>query len=275
MQPLQINQKSAAARRAFLKGGGALTASLLAGFPFHCARAKEEEMSQERALTAAFAAMGADVYAALAQKPGHLVLSPYSVGTAMAMTASGARGSTEAEFQKVLHLQLPRPGMEKASAKALAALRSYDLTSDPHFCPPNSRWTGSRCEGEPSEGDQCSHPLQREAGRCTAGPALPFVQLSIANALMLSKWGGLVSEAYRALVQNTYEAELFADGSLDIVNSWVKKKTNGKIDKILDTLGRDPALVLLNAIYLKAAWETPFAVEATKDRDFHLSQGAL
>src|SRR5262249_11282902 len=49
----------------------------------------------------------------------------------------------------------------------------------------------------------------------------------------------------------------------------------GKIEKILDDLGREPGLVLLNAIYFKAAWEAPFAVQATQDRDFHLSPGTL
>jgi serpin B len=275
MQPLQISRESSVRRREFLKGSSALSAFLLAGFRFYRARAEGAEMSPEHALTAAFAAMSADLYAALAQKPGNLVLSPFSIGTAMAMTASGARGLTEAEFQKVLHLPLTRSGMEEASNKIMATLRSYDLTSNPRFCPPGSHWTGNRCEGEPPEGDQCRHPLKRENGGCTASPALPLVQVSIANALMLSKWGNLVSEAYRALAQNAYEAELFAGASLETVNSWVKKKTNGKIDKILDTLGREPALVLLNAIYFKAAWETPFAVQATKDQGFHVSHGAL
>jgi len=275
MQLLQINRKYAAGRREFLKGSGALTAFLLAGFRFNPVQAEGAGMSEEHALTAAFAAMGADLYAALAQKPGNLVLSPYSIGTAMAMTASGARGLTEAEFQKVLHLPLARSGMEGASNKVLSALRGYDLTSDPHFCPPGSHWTGSRCEEELSGGDECRPPLRRDADHCSGGPALPFVQLSIANALMLSKWGSLVSDGYRALVQNAYEAEFFTDASLDMVNAWVKTKTNGKIEKILDTLGREPGLVLLNAIHFKAAWETPFAVQATQDRDFHLSRGTL
>jgi serpin B len=275
MQPLQIHGKSTARRREFLKASSTLGAFLLTGFRFYGAQAEGVPASQEHALTAAFAAMGGDLYAALAQKPGNLVLSPYSIGSAMAMTASGARGSTEAEFQKVLHLPLARSGMQEASNNVMAALRRYDLTSNPHFCPPGSLWTGSRCEGEPSEGDQCRHPLQREAGRCTGNPALPFVQVSIANALMLSKWGSLVSEAYRALAQSAYEAELFANASLDTVNGWVKKKTNGKIEKILDNLGREPGLVLLNAIYFRAAWKTPFAVQATQDQGFHLSHGAL
>jgi serpin B len=275
MKPLQMSRESAARRREFLKGSGALSAFLLAGLRFDGAQAEEAAMPQEHALTAAFAAMGSDLYAALAQKPGNLVLSPYSIGMAMAMTASGARGPTEAEFQKVLHLPLARSGTEEASTKVLAALRKYDLTSDPDFCPPGSQATGSRCEVGLPEGNRCdSHP-QRTDGRCSASPALPLVQVSIANAIMLVKWRSLLSEAYRRLVQTAYDAELFADVSVDNVNGWVKRKTNGKIGKILDTLGREPALVLLNAIYFKAAWAAPFSVQATKDQGFHLSHGAL
>lgn len=51
---------------------------------------------------------GFDLFARLAANPGNLVISPYSVGTAMAMTLVGARGETEKEMARVLNFHLSR-----------------------------------------------------------------------------------------------------------------------------------------------------------------------
>src|SRR5262245_51328053 len=45
-----------------------------------------------------------DLYAKLREEPGNLFFSPYSAHTALAMTATGARGNTRAQMVKVLHL---------------------------------------------------------------------------------------------------------------------------------------------------------------------------
>ena len=52
---------------------------------------------------------------------------------------------------------------------------------------------------------------------------------------------------------------------------WFKEKTQGKIDRIRDAVDPDTAPVLLNAVYLKAAWNSAFAKSATQEVDFHLS----
>jgi serpin B len=59
------------------------------------------------------------------------------------------------------------------------------------------------------------------------------------------------------------------------INEWVSGQTHAKIPKllppgILDNLTR---LVLVNAIYLKAPWETPFAKALTTNRPFTLADG--
>ncbi|MGO9982578.1 MAG: serpin family protein [Rhodomicrobium sp.] len=270
MQPSRRNRLPLAGRRDFLKGSAALSAMLLAAGPISAGEAAAQGGS--RVLSAAFAAMGADLYEALGSKPGNLVLSPYSIGTAMAMTLSGARGATGAELAKVLHLRLNREEMEDACAEVTATLKAYDRTSDPRFCPDGARWTGKICETG-SDGDKCKYPFQPDNGRCAASPRLPHVQLLDANALMLTEAGRPVSDEYRALVQQRYAAELFLNATPGMVNGWVKDKTNGKIEKILDTIGKDAVLVLLNAVYFKAAWQAPFNKAATQPRSFHLPAG--
>src|SRR6185437_7135906 len=60
------------------------------------------------------------------------------------------------------------------------------------------------------------------------------------------------------------------------INRWVEERTNGKIKDLLqkDDITKDTALVLVNAIYFKAAWENPFQPSATnKDDRFEVGNG--
>src|SRR3954468_15444742 len=49
-------------------------------------------------------AFASDLYAQLRTEQGNLIVSPYSINTALAITAAGAQGNTRAEMEKVLHL---------------------------------------------------------------------------------------------------------------------------------------------------------------------------
>src|SRR5437016_8703137 len=59
---------------------------------------------KDPAMAAAVAAFGCDLFAKLRAKSGNLFFSPLSIETALAMTGAGARGETQAEMDKVLHL---------------------------------------------------------------------------------------------------------------------------------------------------------------------------
>lgn len=92
--------------------------------------------------------------------------------------------------------------------------------------------------------------------------------LNVANALILT--GGDVGSAYRSFLENTYDADIFR-GDLDDVNLWVKKKTDGKIPKILDELDVNSVCVILNAISFKGLWDLPFDKARTREAPFHVS----
>ena len=105
-----------------------------------------------------------------------------------------------------------------------------------------------------------------------AGSPQPAARLLTANALMLAGRGDLVAPDYAALLKDKYSAEIFHDAGLDDVNAWVKRKTEGKIERILDKLDRSVAAVILNAVYFKAKWASVFAKPATTDQAFNLSK---
>ncbi len=61
--------------------------------------------------------------------------------------------------------------------------------------------------------------------------------------------------------------------SLDTINGWVSKETEGKIPKLLEKISPYAVTYLVNAVYFKADWKTQFKKENTKQADFTLADG--
>lgn len=104
------------------------------------------------------------------------------------------------------------------------------------------------------------------------GPAgfAPSTKVLVANALMLTK-GSNVATDYAALLKHKYAAELFKSVELADVNNWVKRKTEGKIERLIEQLDPSTQAVLLNAVYFRAAWLAVFDKRNTTDKAFHLT----
>ncbi|HWV53011.1 serpin family protein [Pseudorhodoplanes sp.] len=222
-----------------------------------------------RALTQAYNQSGQELFRALAADPGNVVLSPLSIGTAMAMALSGARGETEAEMRQVLQHTLTGPAIEEANAKALAAL----LAAGEPTCPDGFKPNVQLCEAPaPADKDAgCPHAARRDGALCVTEAREAKATLRIANALMLVNPSATLADAYRDTVRKHFNAEIFPGANLATVNNWVKEKTEGKIPTILDRLNPQDSHVLLNAVYFKAPWALAFAENATRDREFHLT----
>jgi serpin B len=58
------------------------------------------------------------------------------------------------------------------------------------------------------------------------------------------------------------------------INNWVRNKTNGKIEKIVEEIRREHVLFLVNAIYFKGTWTYPFDKQLTKPGLFRLEDGS-
>ncbi len=78
----------------------------------------------EDALVAAYNATGERLFQDLAQEPGNIVLSPYSIGSALSMVLAGARGQTAAAISDTLGLHLSAADLAAANASLIANLKA-------------------------------------------------------------------------------------------------------------------------------------------------------
>lgn len=107
--------------------------------------------------------------------------------------------------------------------------------------------------------------------------AIPGITLKTANSLW-AKEDMPFYEAYLRAIEDFYQAEGYAvnltdPATLSRINDWVRTKTQGTIDRILDTLPANAILVLLNATYFKGTWEKAFDPKCTQDLPFTTPQG--
>ncbi|XP_022122687.2 alaserpin isoform X7 [Pieris rapae] len=58
------------------------------------------------------------------------------------------------------------------------------------------------------------------------------------------------------------------------INAWVEDQTNKKIKDLVDpdSLDANTRAVLVNAIYFKGLWKSPFSTYATYDQEFHITK---
>ncbi len=100
----------------------------------------------------------------------------------------------------------------------------------------------------------------------------PDVVLNIANSL----WGKKdIAFKPKFIQQNQdfYRAEVRTLETAELVNAWVKDKTQEKISEIIKQISADIILLLINAIYFKGTWTKQFDKSATRDLPFKLLDG--
>ena len=103
------------------------------------------------------------------------------------------------------------------------------------------------------------------------------VQLEIANSLWADRKIEFKSD-FMKRNKDFYGAEITnldfnEPDAISRINDWISKKTNGKIDEMVNEIDRDAILFLINAIYFKGTWTLAFDKKQTKDRTFILLDG--
>ena len=103
----------------------------------------------------------------------------------------------------------------------------------------------------------------------------------IANRMYLDN-GFAPEQAYREALARYFgagaeETSMSTDPekAAEAINGWVKDRTEGLIPKLVepDVFDADSRLALVNALYMKAAWQQPFEEFATSDEPFTLVGG--
>ncbi len=189
-------------------------------------------------------AFALDLYQHIRGQAGNLVLSPYSISAALAMTWGGARTATETDMATTLHFSLPQDRLHPAFNALDQELASR------------------------------AQQAETEDGRGFA--------LHIVNSIWGEKDHPFLP-SYLDLLAENYGAGLrlldFAgapDASRQIINGWVSDETNARIKdllppgSILDTT----MLVLVDAVYFNAAWAKPFEKGSTAPGTFHALDGS-
>jgi serpin B len=203
---------------------------------------------------AAVNAFSLDLFKQVAgDKPGNLVLSPYSVDQVLTMSLPGAQGTTHDQIAKVLHV-----GADEGDYhQALNAL-------DSQLAKPR--------EGQDAGSDP-DHP-----GKTL--PKVPPVALHVADSVWVQR-GFAVEQAFLERLARSYGAGVHtvdfakeAEASRRAVNAWVSDHTDGRITDLLakgdvDTMTR---LVLVNAVTFTGKWTTPF--DDPKPGSFTTGSGA-
>lgn len=173
---------------------------------------------------------------------GNLIFSPYSISLAFSLAYAGARGETEAQMAETLNF-LPQK------------------TQHPAFNAIESRMSGLGDKGSGS-------------------PSPPF-RLNVAN----SAWGQesfQFEQAYLQTLAGHYGAGLRSvdfgqpDSASEEINTWIEDETEDRIKDLVSPNAISPLtrLVLANAVYFKASWQSSFVESRTQDGPFTLLDGS-
>ena len=178
-------------------------------------------------------AFALDLYNKLKEdKSDNLFFSPYSLSTALAMTYAGAKGETAKQMARVLHF--------------------------------------------PQAHTQLDQAFQLLQSQINAAQAQENIELNIANAL----WGQEdypFLDSFKNDIQKYYGAKLesvdFKTAYQNLhedINTWVENQTQHKIKNLIKpgVLNNLTRLVLVNAIYFKGNWASPFDGDNTENAPF-------
>jgi serpin B len=195
----------------------------------------EAPSSDTRQVVAGNTEFAVDLYGQLRTSEGNVFFSPYSISTALAMAYGGARGETEKQMARTLRFNLPPDKIHPAFAVLEANFRAV-----------------------------------QQKGQ---------VKLAVANSLWPQKGFAFLPD-YFALCRKYYRSSIVpvdyrehTEAARKTINDWVEARTNRKIVELLKPGAVDGStlLVLVNAIYFKGNWASPFETNLTTDQPFYVS----
>lgn len=179
-------------------------------------------------------AFAIELYKELARQPGNILVSPYSVGNALALAWAGAEGETAQQMAQALHFKDMSPEQVHTAVQALNQhLQRFTDRRGSEFYLANAAWLLSDYHFSPKYLQQVRH-------------------------------------YYRAELR---EVDFRSKDTPQAINRWFAEQTRGRITHLVaegDLAGEAP-LVLTNAVYFAGLWQFPFDKSATVTAPFHVS----
>ena len=180
--------------------------------------------------------LGWDLFRQMARSnsDSNLLISPLSIHTALSMALNAAESNTFEEMSEVMKCK----GCDETDInKQNAKLRTL---------------------------------MEQQSGRAS---------LTSANVFFFDEQRIAPKEAFLNTINAHYGAESVQydfnqSSTKDNINAWVKAKTNGKIDKIVENIGPLDLAFLINALHFKAGWEHGFEKEMIHNGDFTRNDGS-
>ena len=178
------------------------------------------------------------LYEQLEGKPGNVFVSPASISGAFALLYPGAAGETATQMGRVF-------GFDGVPAESFASAQNT------------------------------------LNGAVTADT--DKTKLTVANAVWLRE-GSTLQAPYRQEVEDIMKAKVaLVDFSqpakaAKLINTWVEDHTHDKIHDLIPPGAIRPGLtelILTNAVWFKADWQSPFKAEATHDAPFYAPSGEI
>ncbi|WP_197283763.1 serpin family protein [Mycobacterium sp. Marseille-P9652] len=198
---------------------------------------------EEQSFVDATNGFGLDLFRRLsAASDKNLIFSPLSLGVALSMAYAGAAGGTAAEMKAVLHDPFGNDTYYRAMNRLLIELRSRNRAA-------------------------------------TSAEDARSIELAMVDAVWLQQ-GMKIREPYLDVLATQYDAGVhLADfkgnpgGERVSINNFASDATKGQIKDLFppDAIDELTRVVLLNAAYLKASWQYPFAKERTAAWSFHVT----
>ena len=105
------------------------------------------------------------------------------------------------------------------------------------------------------------------------------VKFQIANSIWLKDTPDFIANPdFLQIVADYYGADVFKapfdDTTLSDINYWVKENTDGMIEKMLDELGENSIMYLINTLLFDAEWSNPYTEGAVHQKTFTNILGA-
>lgn len=171
-----------------------------------------------------------------ANEKGNFMVSPMSLRIALAMLANGTQNETQAQIQKITGIS----DLDAYNQTICDLTAAYAADENTTLSIANSIWMNE---------DYLKNHFH-------ISQAVDF------------------SDSYKDTIQEFYDGNSSVvndKNAVKTINTWIEDHTNGKIKDMLTY--SNFLFALVNALYMNADWQRPFAKEATQNNTFHQADG--